>query len=182
MKWADLLKPPTDAEAADLQRDKLASRYGKRPTLPMTDDRWLRLPEWVRRNMVMIIGHKPTASDSTEQRAEKLAALLADDDYDSGHELPSTADEAEVVTSLDLDTFMHRPVLDLDMPAELLPSSTPEHFHLYIDKPMTLTKYAKLLHALADAGIIEEGYAAASIERGYTSARLPWVKKPEPTP
>ena len=48
MKWADLLKPPTDAEAADLQRDKLASRYGKRPTLPMTDDRWLRLPEWVR--------------------------------------------------------------------------------------------------------------------------------------
>ena len=72
---------------------------------------------------------------------------------------------------------MHRPMLDLDFPATLIPSTTEGHFHLYLDKPMTWRKYKRLLRALGEAGIIEHGYMQASLERGYSSLRLPWVKK-----
>lgn len=72
---------------------------------------------------------------------------------------------------------MHRPILDIDFPAELIPSSTDGHFHLYLDKPMTWKQYKKLLNVLSEVGVIEHGYARASIDRGYSSTRLPWVKK-----
>lgn len=71
----------------------------------------------------------------------------------------------------------HRPVLDIDFPAKLIPSSTEGHFHLYLDKEMPWSTYEKLLAALAEAGIIEEGYAKASIARRYSTVRLPWEKK-----
>lgn len=75
------------------------------------------------------------------------------------------------------DFQMHRPILDIDFPAALIPSSTEGHFHLYLDKPMTWKQYRKLLGVLAEVGIIEPGYADASISRGYSSTRLPWIKK-----
>lgn len=72
---------------------------------------------------------------------------------------------------------LHRPVLDIDFPAELVPSSTPGHFHLYLDRFMSWERYEKLLTALAEAGVIEQGYADAAIRRGYSAVRLPWIKK-----
>lgn len=71
----------------------------------------------------------------------------------------------------------HRPVLDIDFPAALVPSATPGHFHLYLDKVLSHDKYMFLLNALAEVGIIEEGYERASQERGYSSARLPTKPK-----
>src|SRR5579872_4116295 len=58
---------------------------------------------------------------------------------------------------------IHMPVLDIDFPCELIPSSTPGHFHLLINKAIRWPKYAELLEALASAGVIEYGYAKASI-------------------
>lgn len=91
---------------------------------------------------------------------------------------PLTADDVlfpeEIAPS---DFQMHRPILDIDFAAELVPSTTKGHFHLYLDKPMTWKQYKKLLGVLAEVGVIEHGYAQASIERGYSSTRLPWVKK-----
>jgi hypothetical protein len=75
------------------------------------------------------------------------------------------------------NTVWHRPVIDLDMNAALIPSGTPGHFHLYIDKLVEHDEYMGLLSALADAGIIERGYDTASQERGYSSARLPTKPK-----
>ena len=72
---------------------------------------------------------------------------------------------------------LHRPVLDLDMNAALIPSATPGHFHLYIDKLIPWRKYEQLLIALSDCGILEQGYVDASIDRGYSSARLPTKPK-----
>jgi hypothetical protein len=95
-------------------------------------------------------------------------------------------DQATLVTSECCDTPSwlgpprHRPVLDLDMPAKLIPSSTPGHFHLIIDHEMPWPAYRKLLEALAEAGVIEWGFAAASINRGYSSVRVPWVRKEQP--
>lgn len=73
----------------------------------------------------------------------------------------------------------HALVIDIDHPSWLVASSTPGHFHLYVDVPggIPWAQYHKLLTALADAGVVEQGYAGASIRRGHSDVRLPWVKK-----
>lgn len=78
---------------------------------------------------------------------------------------------------IDEDDEYHRPILDIDLPVMLIPSSTPDHYHLYIDAPMKWGAYKKLLSALSGAGIIEEGYYKASVSRRASYLRLPGVKK-----
>lgn len=75
---------------------------------------------------------------------------------------------------------LHMVMLDLDMPAHLVPSSTPGHSHLYIEAVMDWPRYEALLWALAEAGVIERGYAEVSIKRQATFLRLPWVRKDQP--
>lgn len=93
----------------------------------------------------------------------------------------SDIEDADVVSSSYVpegySTFMHRPVLDLDLDAVLVPSSTPGHHHLYIDKPMRWEDYVRLLDVLASVGILEPGFVNVSKQRGATMVRLPWVKK-----
>lgn len=72
----------------------------------------------------------------------------------------------------------HLPVLDLDFPCDLVPSTRPGHFHLYLNKPILWDTYKELLVALAKAGIIEQGYADASIKKGFTAVRIPGATKP----
>lgn len=72
---------------------------------------------------------------------------------------------------------LHTPVLDIDLPAMLVPSTTPDHYHLYIDAPMSWENYVKLLDVMAEVGILQPGYVAASKARGFTAVRLPWIKK-----
>lgn len=71
----------------------------------------------------------------------------------------------------------HAVLLDLDVPAYLVPSSTPGHSHLYVDVLVPKSELIELLEVLAKTGVIEQGYAEASIKRGRTCLRLPWVKK-----
>lgn len=89
--------------------------------------------------------------------------------------------QAHVVSSLRSDG-RHAVVIDIDHPTWLVKSTTPDHYHLYIDVPggIEWLKYTALLHALADAGVIERGYADASIQRSHSDVRLPWIKKPAP--
>ena len=106
------------------------------------------------------------------------------DEYDGDNERTDDLTQAEVVLSAVEHTegsfpYQHRPILDIDFPVVVLPSSTEGHHHLYLDKKMSWTNYAKLLKVLAEVGIIEEGYHKASIARQHTSVRLPWVKKAE---
>lgn len=75
------------------------------------------------------------------------------------------------------DLNRHKPILDIDFEAKLLPSTTEGHYHLFLDKEMSWELYEELLTTLAKCGIIEQGYANASIQRHYSAARLPWVKK-----
>jgi hypothetical protein len=62
-------------------------------------------------------------------------------------------------------------------PAFVIPSTTPGHGHLYVDKAMTWETYQTLLNQLVDLEVLEPGYVGASEERGWTCVRLPWVRK-----
>lgn len=86
--------------------------------------------------------------------------------------------EAHVASSLRHDG-RHAIVLDIDHDSWLVKSSTPGHYHLYIDvnKGIHQQHWEKLMQALALAGVIEEGYMRASLARGHSDVRLPWVKK-----
>jgi hypothetical protein len=101
-------------------------------------------------------------------------------EYDAETERYATTDltEAQVITSLIAgETEKHKLVLDIDLPAQLIPSTTEGHFHLYVDTVIEERKWEALLIALAEAGVIEPGYMRASIARGFTAVRLPWIKK-----
>lgn len=76
------------------------------------------------------------------------------------------------------DTVYHRPVLDIDMACVVLPSTTPGHHHLFIDKVMTAEDYEKLLSVLVEVGIIQKGIWDLQWKQdGQTAARLPHIKK-----
>jgi len=75
----------------------------------------------------------------------------------------------------------HAPVLDIDFQAQLLPSTTPGHFHLYLDKKMSWEKYGQLLEALYEAGIIQRGFYENSIARKQSMVLLPGKNRDEAT-
>lgn len=109
-----------------------------------------------------------------------VQAVPSDVDFDAAE------DQANVVTSRmkpptsGFDEQLHMPVIDLDFPAHLEPSSTEGHFHLYLDWAITWAQYLKLLTVMTELGLVEEGYLLASYKRGYTTVRLPHVKKEVP--
>lgn len=80
----------------------------------------------------------------------------------------------------------HQVVLDIDHPVHVVDSSTPGHHHLVIEVPGGIPDdvYWILVEAMVNAGIVEHGYLAASLTRGRTDVRLPWVSKADtpPTP
>ena len=97
---------------------------------------------------------------------------------DKGGTLTSHIEDANIITSMVKDNVtMHKLVVDIDLPAVLVPSSTPGHFHLYIDHEIPAEAYWTLLRAMAAAGLVESNYAEASIDQGRSGVRLPWVKK-----
>jgi hypothetical protein len=82
------------------------------------------------------------------------------------------ADVAELVCS-DVADGMHMPVIDLDLPVQLVPSGTPGHFHLYVDKAVPWEAYLRILQAMAEAGIVQWGFHDATALRGFGSVRHP---------
>ena len=92
---------------------------------------------------------------------------------------PAPKEEANLIGSL-CDDGQHMPVIDVDLPARLVPSSTEGHFHLYIDKPMTLELYLAMLDGMALAGVVEQAYVQHVRERGMSLCRPEWVRKPLP--
>lgn len=93
---------------------------------------------------------------------------------------PDDDHPANLVSSLCTDG-KHRPALDIDVPVEVVPSSTPGHHHLYFPT-ITLTwgRYATLLGNLAEVGIIESAYHLASLSRHQSLLRPPGVLRAIP--
>lgn len=72
---------------------------------------------------------------------------------------------------------VHLPVLDLDCRHTYIPSTTPGHGHLLLDVALNQEQFENLLNVLAECGILDYGYAKASLTRGYSAVRLPWIRK-----
>lgn len=155
----DALPEPDLQRTADIEQRDRANREREESAL------WDRLPDFMRGHDLVCFTD-PTALEREEEG-----------EYSDHDRYVNSIQEADMIASSHPDGHQ-RPVLDLDFPAVLAPSTTPGHFHLYLDKPMSRTQYGNLLEALAEAEIIEPGYAAAAMRRGYSSARLPWVPKP----
>lgn len=86
----------------------------------------------------------------------------------------------DVPAEIEVKDRYHRPVIDIDFPARLVPSSTEGHFHLYLDGILIPhDKYMYLLAAFASCGIISEGYLKHSTDRGGTAVRMPGNYKPK---
>lgn len=72
---------------------------------------------------------------------------------------------------------VHMPVLDLDVPAFLVPSSTPGHNHLYINHAVPEARYFDLLDVMGELGILQPNYVRHSVNRDATMVRYPGVTK-----
>lgn len=112
----------------------------------------------------------------------RVPGLRDDESYRGEDEVrtPTAVGESNCISSRIADgsnAGQHTLLLDLDVPAVLIPSSTPGHSHLYVDVPMCWESLKRVLEALALAGVIEGGYAEASIAREHTTVRLPWIHK-----
>lgn len=123
-----------------------------------------------------------------EHRFVQNLNAVGDSYEDDSERVVTSEQEANLVTSTLVDqssssgtktTVLHAPVLDIDFDAKLIPSSTPGHFHLYLQKAMTWDDYVVLLNALGNTGILEPGYVASALRRGYSSVRKPGVYKQE---
>lgn len=118
----------------------------------------------------------------------------------------SSIDDANLVSShvQGLDGF-HAPVLDLDKSENpvgvcmfignwlrkrgfpntendfvLVPSTSPGHFHLYVDVAIPWETYQLLLLRLGEEGILESGFVGVSLAREATFVRKPGHLKPQP--
>lgn len=114
---------------------------------------------------------------SDDPSPEERYAVRADDTTANliGSSCGVTLYADEVQTWDECGEVLHLPVLDIDHACRLVPSETPGHFHLYIEVPMTWEQYRAIIVALAEGGVIEEGYASASLARRCTFVSpRPW--------
>lgn len=168
-------------------KDELAAEH----VADARDAALAQLPKWVWGHRLGTLGGEATAPGDYPEEDLLLDSATAAD--------VTTLHHAQVITSWTgqteeppafnphdwsalarLPETFHRPVLDLDFDAALIPSTSADHHHLYLDKVLKWSDYVKLLDVLAEVGIIEPGYRDASIAREFTSVRLPWVTKELP--
>jgi hypothetical protein len=86
-----------------------------------------------------------------------------------------SAPEADLISSrvLGIEGDMHMPAIDIDFPVYAVQSDTPGHSHLYINRQLPWEAYVKLLHAMAEAGLVEKEYANMSEARGASFLYMP---------
>lgn len=125
-------------------------------------------------------GHRPNfLSRRTTYRADVLDAAWKDTDKpENGPRRAVPYEDANLVGSVSSPCgVFHEPVIDIDFPAHLEPSTTEGHFHLYLNKEVEWDKFLKVLEAMRDAGLVEEGYYEMTKRRGQAFVRRPGVHK-----
>lgn len=114
---------------------------------------------------------------------DRLTAWFDDSEDISSNEsgwLPNSNEsdysKANLVTSRTM-TLLHLPVIDIDLPCKLEPSTSDNCYHLYINKEVKWEDYIEMLQAMAKCGIVQQGWVNATVHRGYSAVRKPGHKK-----
>lgn len=99
-------------------------------------------------------------------------------DYCACPEDPAEIEDASVAELVCSDIknsegLAHRPVIDLDFECQLIPSGTPGHHHLYIDKTISKRDMGRLLDVMAEIGLVQIGFRDSFHRRGYSAVRHP---------
>lgn len=161
----------------------------------------------VRRSLLLLTTAGPLPGNPTDvptvDRLDELAAMFTPATHGWGHDredrtlwylpinpesgsddgpldgrLERTTTKANMVGS-ELLNGRHSPVLDLDFEARLVPSSSPGHYHLFLDGlELDPAAYEALLDALVAAKVIQAGFRRRFIESGTTLARIRRDKTP----
>lgn len=124
-----------------------------------------RLPEFVR-------DHK-LAYTTSSHLADYDGVTKVTEDVNQAQFILSSVDDGTTKT----EATKHRPIIDVDHRIQAVESTTPGHYHLYIDKEMTWSQFEALLEVFVEVGLVEPGYLRACKRDKASSVRLPWVKK-----
>ena len=64
-------------------------------------------------------------------------------------------------------------ILEVEFPIQLIPSTTPRHYHLYLDRKISWEQYMLVLKSAYETGIINRGFYEMSIKNGQSMVLLP---------
>lgn len=106
------------------------------------------------------------------KRVEKVSELRGPYGHEENLRDPKPGEETNVVISK-LPNGRHAFCIDIDHNCELVQSKTPGHYHLYIDIEIEEKSYFDMLDAMAQAGVVEHGYARMSRKHKASVLRLP---------
>ncbi len=96
--------------------------------------------------------------------------------------LEASLDNGERMQSGGSMPQMHYILIDLDHEAELIETSTPGHFHLYVKHAVTEEQLDKLVSVMEEIGMINPGIKRGWEGRGALCLRKPGVVKGVETP
>ena len=85
--------------------------------------------------------------------------------------------EETILVGSATDRGTHQPVIDLDFGCRLIESSTPGHYHLYLDQEITIDKYIDLMEGFVKAGLVQEIHLDTLKEVRENYVRLPGSAK-----
>lgn len=102
---------------------------------------------------------------------------ISDSLYEEDPERVKSEHGYATLVSSKLPDGNHMPVIDLDLPCMLVPSSTSGHFHLYINQEMSWGQFLNMLQMMTDAGVVQPGFNRFTRERGQAFVRYPGVTK-----
>lgn len=105
-----------------------------------------------------------------------IVSLLTYRQKKNRRQVPATSPYANLLSSK-TTTGKQKPIIDLDFEFEIKPSSTPGHYHLYLNHEISNFRFLVLMAALWFAGVVEMGYAVWSIRRMGNFVRPPGVMK-----
>lgn len=104
--------------------------------------------------------------------------LLALIKYRKSARYRTLSTRANLVSSLSDDGKQY-PIIDLDIPHHIRPSSREGHSHLYLDVPVSKPRWVALMWGLYMAGVIDKGFFWWSLRRGQNFARINSTKSEE---
>ncbi len=69
------------------------------------------------------------------------------------------------------------PFIDFAVPVKLVPSSSKNHFHVYLDVEMSWEEYQKLLEEMLDLGLLGADWVKMAIKQKMTTLIRPGLTK-----